>query len=214
MSGYNGSGVFTFTYNWVNDANNAIPITASRMDTEFADATGGFNLVICRDGQSTTTAAIPFAFGLSSAALVDISNVAAGQIKFPAAQNASANANTLDDYEEGTWVPVDASGAALSLTVTYASYIKIGRMVTVITRILYPVTADGSTALIGGLPFTVDTNGFSPGAMNTDSAITLVARAQSATTQVIFCGTSNANPTNSQLSGKLAAFTITYFSAS
>src|SRR4030066_820181 len=32
-------------------------------------------------------------------------NLTGGQIKFPATQNASADANTLDDYEEGTFTP-------------------------------------------------------------------------------------------------------------
>ncbi len=35
--------------------------------------------------------------------LLDISGASGGQIKFPATQNPSADANTLDDYEEGTW---------------------------------------------------------------------------------------------------------------
>lgn len=34
-----------------------------------------------------------------------------GQIVFPATQNASSNANTLDDYEEGTWTPTVGSSA-------------------------------------------------------------------------------------------------------
>jgi hypothetical protein len=64
-SGYQGNGTFQFTFLWANDAANGIPITASRMDTEFADATGGFNNVICRDGQSTTSASIPFSQGIT-----------------------------------------------------------------------------------------------------------------------------------------------------
>ncbi len=37
-------------------------------------------------------------------------------ITFPATQSASSDANTLDDYEEGTWTPSDGSGAGLSIT--------------------------------------------------------------------------------------------------
>jgi hypothetical protein len=92
---------------------------------------------------------------LTGLALVDISGASAGQIKFPATQNASADANTLDDYEEGTWTPTDASGAALSLTSVAGFYEKIGRQVTARCILLYPSTADGSNAKIGGLPFTV-----------------------------------------------------------
>ena len=58
-----------------------------------------------------------------------------GQLAFPAAQNASSDAHTLDDYEEGTWTPaLNFGGAATGIT--YAStpvgrYTKIGRSVIV-----------------------------------------------------------------------------------
>jgi hypothetical protein len=54
--GWNGSGGFTFTYNWVNDKNNGIPITASRMDTQFNDAVSGFDNCITRDNQGKPSA--------------------------------------------------------------------------------------------------------------------------------------------------------------
>jgi hypothetical protein len=65
--------------------------------------------------------------------LVDISAAGAGQIKFPATQNASSDANTLDDYEEGTWTPTITSdgGTITSSTFTNGLYTKIGRIVCV-----------------------------------------------------------------------------------
>jgi hypothetical protein len=77
-------------------------------------------------------------------------------IQFPATQVASANANNLDDYEEGTWTPIDSSGASLTFTNTSnnAYYTKIGDMVYASFRLTYPSTANGSTAIVGGLPFT------------------------------------------------------------
>lgn len=60
MSGFNGSGVFSYSFSWANDAANSIPITASRMDTQFADSTGGFNLCVTRDGQGSPSADIPW----------------------------------------------------------------------------------------------------------------------------------------------------------
>ena len=74
-------------------------------------------------------------------------------ITFPATQVPSADANTLDDYEEGTWTPIDASGAGLSLTIRQATYVKVGKAVFVYMFVIYPSTANGSTAKIGGLPF-------------------------------------------------------------
>ena len=94
-------------------------------------------------------------------ALMDLSGSAAGQIKFPSTQNASADANTLDDYEEGTWTPVLTAATVGNLSVTYTSqtgwYTKIGRTVTahfnIITSAFTHTTASGN-AQITGLPFT------------------------------------------------------------
>jgi len=85
-------------------------------------------------------------------------DVQGGQIKFPATQNASADANTLDDYEEGTWTPVFRGGTG-NPTVGYATqegtYTKIGRKVYVRGRITLSSASGGSGTLrIGGLPFT------------------------------------------------------------
>jgi hypothetical protein len=89
----------------------------------------------------------------SVAGLLDLSAATAGQIKFPASQNSSANANTLDDYEEGTWTPTDQSGASLSFTVYNAVYTKVGRLVEIQAAIYYPSTVSSASAKIGGLPF-------------------------------------------------------------
>ena len=74
-------------------------------------------------------------------------------ITFPATASASTNANTLDDYEEGTWTPVNASIASITLSVTQARYVKIGRLVFIICYVNYPSTSDTNHAKIGGLPF-------------------------------------------------------------
>jgi hypothetical protein len=71
---------------------------------------------------------------ITNTGLTDLSAATAGQIAFPAAQNASANANTLDDYEEGTWTPVFTCGTPGDLSVAYSTqlgqYTKIGNVVT------------------------------------------------------------------------------------
>ena len=78
-------------------------------------------------------------------------------IYFAPTQVASANANTLDDYEEGTWTPIDSSGASLSFSVTQASYCKIGSLVYIQFYLTYPSTSNGTNNQIGGLPFTAGT---------------------------------------------------------
>jgi hypothetical protein len=47
-------------------------------------------------------------------------------IAFPATQSASSDANTLDDYEEGTWTP-DLRGSGTAGTVTYNTDGRVGR---------------------------------------------------------------------------------------
>lgn len=75
-------------------------------------------------------------------------------ISFPSAQSASSNANTLDDYEEGTWTPTDASGAGLTFSSAAGNYTKIGRQVITYFQATFPSTANSSQIKFGGLPFT------------------------------------------------------------
>jgi len=49
-------------------------------------------------------------------------------ITFPATQSASTDANTLDDYEEGTWTPTISGFSGTGITAT-ANYTKVGRVV-------------------------------------------------------------------------------------
>jgi hypothetical protein len=78
-------------------------------------------------------------------------------ISFPASASASSDANTLDDYEEGTWTATVAFGGA-SVGITYGNrtgnYTKIGNLV--VCTMLLQVTNVGSSsgaATITGLPF-------------------------------------------------------------
>ena len=82
-----------------------------------------------------------------------------GQIKFPASQNASGDANTLDDYEEGSWTPVIGGSGGTSgqaYTVQEGNYTKIGRLVILNFRVILSTegTITGNVQ-IQGLPFTV-----------------------------------------------------------
>jgi hypothetical protein len=77
-------------------------------------------------------------------------------ITFPATQSASTNANTLDDYEEGTWTPVftPASGAIGSYNAQSGIFTKVGRAVTVTCYLAVNSKGTASGALVlTGLPF-------------------------------------------------------------
>lgn len=82
-------------------------------------------------------------------------------ITFPATQSASSDANTLDDYEEGTFTPTVSGGTTTTGSVTATgTYTKVGRIVSVsgyigATTVSYnPVGGN----FIGGLPFTPISN--------------------------------------------------------
>lgn len=98
--------------------------------------------------------------GYSFDRLLNLSGANAGQIQFPATQNASADANTLDDYEEGTWTPSLTFDTAGDLSVAFstqsARYTKIGNIVCVtcalVTSSFTHTTASGDLR-ITGLPF-------------------------------------------------------------
>jgi len=85
-----------------------------------------------------------------------------GTIAFPATQISSANPNTLDDYEEGTWTGTLGMNStpstvteATNVTITATgTYTKIGRLCQI--SIYFDVTAYNNHVayFITGLPFT------------------------------------------------------------
>jgi hypothetical protein len=73
-------------------------------------------------------------------------------ITFPATQSASTDANTLDDYEEGTWTP--SVGGTATYSVQSGIYTKIGRIVTLSYDMTITTIGTGSSNTISGVPFT------------------------------------------------------------
>ena len=127
-------------------------------------------------------------------------------ITFPATQSASSDANTLDDYEEGTWTPVDASGAGITFTTATGYYTRIGQVVTGSFRVTYASgSVSAAQAAIGGLPFTVkntDTNNCFVGCYS--NATTMISGETGQNTNAIYfytMGTFTASP-NTNLTGK------------
>jgi len=96
--------------------------------------------------------------------LLDISGASAGQIKFPGTQNVSADANTLDDYEEGAWTLTlsDGTNTSTAMSENAGRYIKIGRHVTITGGLTTTSLAGTPGSLSGslqvtGLPFAAET---------------------------------------------------------
>src|SRR5215204_1596421 len=99
---FNGTGTYTRIWNWVSEKGLGNQITASKVDQEAYDIGTGLSLCICRDGQSTTTAAIPFAAGIK----VNDGTAAAPAIYF------AADADT-GIYRSDTNALTVASGGAI-----------------------------------------------------------------------------------------------------
>ena len=150
-------------------------------------------------------ARIPAAGGFQAVGSISVGNVTPGNgagITFPATQSASSDANTLDDYEEGTWTPT-VGGTATYSTQT-GSYTKIGRQVTVNFEITITTLGTGSTTTISGLPFSVvgaagegrgATGYFSGLAVN---VIALTCYAGNGTSSILFNMLSSAGSTSNQ----------------
>lgn len=162
-----GSGVGTdFNFGTIGDTANGIAAVVGRFGSSEITrwTSSGFSItgVLSATGGTTINSITPSGGTLavigsiSATSLVDISAAGAGQIKFPATQNASADANTLDDYEEGVWTPTLPNGGTIAAASgTSCVYTKIGRQVTVIGYVesISSVPNDSVTFVIGGLPY-------------------------------------------------------------
>ena len=100
-------------------------------------------------------------------------------LSFNPTSGVATAAESLDDYEEGTWSPVIGGDGANSGTQTYTGtysgkYIKIGRLVTLYFDL--QVTALGTTtgtyATIKGFPFNVQQSHMGGGTFNYYSSLT------------------------------------------
>jgi hypothetical protein len=128
-----------------------------------------------------------------------------GQIKFPASQSASADANTLDDYEEGTWTPTNTQGVGMSISTS--QYQKIGNGVFINVFININSNSNGNDLLITGLPFAMSSGSSSVGAFNNNNE-DLYAYWDG--NGIYIRGSNNTSRTCAQLSGKFVAFQLFY----
>ena len=106
---------------------------------------------------ATTPAAGSFTT-LSATGLLDLSAATAGQIKFPATQNASSDPNTLDDYEEGNWQTKIFDGTT-TVNGDICWYRKVGSLVTCgfsfYNKNLSGLSSYPTLLRLSNLPFTV-----------------------------------------------------------
>ena len=127
----------------------------------------------------------------------------------------TAAANALDDYEEGTWTPVGNITLAGAIT---SRYIKIGRFVTVTSRITFPSSSSGTTVNISGLPFSVDDDLSNSAMANAvgETSYTVTDRPVACVENsdlIRFRIAGSTSMTYSNLSGHNIRFSVSYFSS-
>jgi hypothetical protein len=84
-------------------------------------------------------------------------------ITFPATQSASSDANTLDDYEEGTWTTTPTSGSGSFTTVAFNNgvYTKVGNVVTCSGKIEITTAGTAAGSINLTLPFSASATAYS-----------------------------------------------------
>jgi hypothetical protein len=169
-SGWVDMGITSSTFN-----SSAYSVTGPNESYLFASAPSGANktgnLVLATDSTGTANNIQFYNGGFNKAkgaqsATISVNGLGLGSavassgvgIAFPATQNPSSDANTLDDYEEGTWTPVmtAATGTITSQT-TSGNYIKVGRLVTITFNAQLLTGTATAISQLTGLPFVIST---------------------------------------------------------
>ena len=142
-------------------------------------------------------------------------------ITFPATAVPSADANTLDDYEEGTWTPTFSStGATFTYNLnTNGSYTKVGNIVN-LSAYVNILSISGTTSnavLIAGLPFASKNGYASSGSFGVEQFSVrpslFIDNTTRTTANIYKAGTINNLLTSNVVAIGYYLFTITYQSA-
>ncbi len=163
--GYNGDTEWTHNMEYVAATGNVARYTSASQISQ----TGGNILFYTNTGTTagvvftpTERGRFPSTGGFQAVTTISVGNAVPSSsgagITFPATQSASSDANTLDDYEEGTWTPVlQGSGTAgnFNQSVSTGKYTKVGNMVTLYCAITGGAVTGSPTGdlQITGLPF-------------------------------------------------------------
>jgi hypothetical protein len=114
--------------------------------------TANGTLVTTASGQTLTSPTIATPT-ITGQATIPTINLTGGQITFPATQNPSSDANTLDDYEEGTFTPTVSFQTGSATYTSSGTYTKVGRLVLCHVRIT--ITSAGASGFVFfTVPFT------------------------------------------------------------
>lgn len=114
----------------------------------------------------------------------------------------------LADYEEGTWSPTSVVGTATAVSGVYT---KIGRQITVLGSLTFPVQVNATIAAIGNLPFTSNSIASGGVVRYTTLGSTLFLYGDGGATTISLYTTAGAPLTYTAMSGVRLDFAMTYF---
>jgi len=156
-----GDSVVTESF-LVSSVLNAIPNTGGSVSASNLAASGtGSSSNFLRGDMAWTSAT-----GIGSVALASLptftttigvggatASASGSGISFPATQSASSDANTLDDYEEGTWTPTISGTGSPTYGTQAGTYVKVGQLVTVYAQLSFDKNTLSGDVNLSGFPF-------------------------------------------------------------
>jgi hypothetical protein len=179
--------------------------------SDFTNSIASSNLTFTTDGSermridSSGNLLVGLTSARSNAGDVQVSK----GISFPATQSAQSDANTLDDYEEGTWTPTNTEG--ITFSGISATYEKIGRTVIARARFIIATNSNANPINIGGLPFSNAAANSGAGGFFTYNASNVSGSIYVGTTTVTFYKDDGTAMVFSSFSNKDTQFTLVYY---
>jgi hypothetical protein len=201
---------------FVNSGGNAVVAlcgngTTAYQSTNTSGTSAYYAAIFSNNGNSFSTCGTIIVSGSTTTYATTSSSASGAQlnasgIEFPSTQVASANANTLDDYEEGTWTP---AGGSLTNNAT-ATYTKVGRLVYANFDISFPVGGAATQAQISGMPFTALTPGGGGSIGFTSYIVPVTINMERGTTYFTFCTYGGGTVTFANVNGERFIGTLVY----
>jgi hypothetical protein len=178
---------------------------------------GGASGLIKFSTSGTERARIPEAGGIQSVGSISVGNATPTTngvgITFPATRSASTDANTLDDYEEGTWTPtVTATSGSYTTYTSSGTYTVVGRLVTMTSYFVVSNKGTGSgVAKLTNIPFgaaTLAGGSYTGSGINENTGNITCAQLYNATPTTGYIGTSTGGDPITAGQGYSTSFTF------